>query len=178
MTNLSATEDNQLPEKRINMDIKCNSDRLVAYTLHDERRDSLYNGVIKNATVDGSDIPASSNQFGLGLTNDGETRLGAYTVINWFPDMTYSGSADNLVFIGKRGNSDDWSRTTSGSTVNGVDVAARLHTLGNPDTLTPAAFSELKIPLSIKGVLRKGEELKITDETNLDGEATISLVYL
>jgi hypothetical protein len=53
-----------------------------------------------------------------------------------------------------------------------------LHTLGNPDTLTPAAFSELKIPLSIKGVLRKGEDLKITDETNLDGEATISLVYL
>ena len=35
-----------------------------------------------------------------------------------------------------------------------------------------------KIPLSIKGVLRKGEDLKITDETNLDGEATISLVYL
>jgi hypothetical protein len=117
--------------------------------------------VIKNATVDGSDIPASSNQFGLGLTNDGEARLGAYTVINWFPDMTYSGSTDNLVFIGSKGNSDDWSRTTSGSTVNGVDVAARLHTLGNPDTLTPAAFSELKIPLSIKGVLRKGEDLRL-----------------
>ncbi|WFW89745.1 DUF1120 domain-containing protein [Citrobacter freundii] len=178
MTNLSATEDNQLPEKRINMGIKCNSERLVAYTLHDERRDSLYNGVIKNATVDGSDIPASSNQFGLGLTNDGETTLGAYTVINWFPDMTYSGSTDNLVFISKKITSDDWSRTASGSTVNGVDVAARLHTLGNPDTLTPAAFSELKVPLSIKGVLRKGEDLKITDETNLDGEATISLVYL
>ncbi|OYR01149.1 hypothetical protein B9P90_00950 [Citrobacter freundii] len=176
MTNLSATEDNQLPEKRINMGIKCNSERLVAYTLHDERR--LYNGVIKNATVDGSDIPASSNQFGLGLTNDGETTLGAYTVINWFPDMTYSGSTDNLVFISKKITSDDWLRTASGSTVNGVDVAARLHTLGNPDTLTPAAFSELKVPLSIKGVLRKGEDLKITDETNLDGEATISLVYL
>ncbi|MEG3563187.1 hypothetical protein V4S99_22960, partial [Citrobacter freundii] len=40
----------------------------------------------------------------------------------------------------------------------------------NRDTLTPAAFSELKVPLSIKGVLRKGEDLKITDETNLDGE--------
>ncbi|HHJ4329476.1 TPA: hypothetical protein ACQJNN_000727, partial [Citrobacter freundii] len=110
--------------------------------------------------------------------NDGETTLGAYTVINWFPDMTYSGSTDNLVFISKKITSDDWSRTASGSTVNGVDVAARLHTLGNPDTLTPAAFSELKVPLSIKGVLRKGEDLKITDETNLDGEATISLVYL
>lgn len=91
--------------------------------------------------------------------------------------MTYSGSTDNLVFISKNYQRrlvthGLWQHRKQRGCCGG------LHTLGNPDTLTPAAFSELKVPLSIKGVLRKGEDLKITDETNLDGEATISLVYL
>lgn len=176
MGNQSATEDNQLPERRINMDIKCASNQLVAYGFYDERRSSLYNGVITNASVDGVNVSASSAQYGLGFADDGETRLGSYAITNWYPDMTYTGSADNLVLIGKSG-SNDWARSSSGSSLNGID-GTRILSLGDPDTLIPAAFSELKIPLSIKGVLQKGNELNITDETNLDGEATISLVYL
>jgi len=160
---LSATEKNGLDARDIQLTITCDSPAKVAFTSVDDRKDSA------NITlVDAGD----QYGFGLGKTAEGNN-IGAYEVNVLTP--TVDGAPGVLAY------------RNSGSTTFSDAAPGGVH-LRNAVSLTrdftasasgvPVAFTEAVFPLQVIPTIDATENLAITDDTELDGQTTISLVYL
>ncbi|HEM6631433.1 TPA: DUF1120 domain-containing protein [Citrobacter farmeri] len=180
--NLSKTEVNRIGQKHTVFTITCSSSIPVGWTTVDNRHDSLINIPIKNAYWNGGDNNTGGNQYGLGKTT-ADTRLGAFVIGVQVDNVSVDGVKGDLITWSfgagqSSASGSDWVKTSVGATLNGADGNFRGLTIAASGTLTPLAGKVFIYPMLITAAIQGTDTLAITDNTNLDGSATISLVYL
>lgn len=121
-------------------------------------------GITDNRAASGKSV----TQFGLGFTQDGTTALGTY-MIDTQTNPTRDGTVSSLV--NSNDNGATWTMPAHIATDNIFSVAAS----GNQP---PVSATVSVYPLKVTATLYDATTLNLTDDTPLDGSATISLVYL
>ncbi|EIX6433172.1 DUF1120 domain-containing protein [Salmonella enterica] len=168
ISNLSATSMNDLGVKNTNLTITCTSPTKVAWMAMDDRADSLETSIVL------SGIPTTADSaFGAGKTAGG-VNIGAYTVtVDTSAGVTIDGNAAN-VLVSDNDNA-SWS-TTNNPVVR--SNGTKIYSLAQTSTSAPDSFMTAVFPLKIELGVQSTNTLAITDDTNIDGQATITLKYL
>ncbi|HDC4527985.1 DUF1120 domain-containing protein [Enterobacter cloacae subsp. cloacae] len=165
---LSDTSNNKLGQKQIPVTISCTMPTKVGFTITDNRSDS-------NAQLP-VDIGGNMNQtakyytYGIGLTNDGK-KIGNYGM--WMTGTTVDGkSVDSIA------HNHDWGSTTWKK--SGIPRSDAFQTIAFADTgtTTPMAITTANFNFVTNLVIWDTSTLAITDDTALDGQNTMTLVYL
>ncbi|HFV9273446.1 DUF1120 domain-containing protein [Enterobacter asburiae] len=182
MSGLSATDTNQLGKKEITLTITCDAVMAVGVTATDGRSSSLQSLLITQGTSNNVNINSAAWEFGLGQTTGG-VKLGAYTITTATTDaagVTLDGVAADAIVqktTGASTTSTDWKKVASISTDFKPD-GGEVWSFAAAGTLVPKAFKVAVLPLRVTAAIQNTTTLAITDDTNLDGLATFSLVYL
>lgn len=165
---LSDASNNKLGEKQIPVTINCTMPTKVGFTVTDNRSDS-------NAQLP-VDIGGNLNQtakyytYGVGLTNEGK-KIGNYGM--WMTGTTVDGKSVDSI-----GQNHDWSATTWKTT--GIPRSDGFQTIAFAEsgTKTPLAITTANFNFVTNLVIWDTSTLAITDDTALDGQNTMTLVYL
>lgn len=165
---LSATAENKLGQKQIPVTITCTAPTKVGFTILDNRGDS-------NAQLP-VDIGGNLNQsakyytYGVGTTTEG-VKIGNYGM--WMTNVTADGNAVDSVANNHDWNSDVWKKT-------GIPRSDAFSTIAfaQSGTTTPMAITTANFNFVTNLTIRDTSTLAITDDTPLDGQATMTLVYL
>lgn len=165
---LSATENNVIGQKQIPVAINCSSATKVGFTVIDNRSDS-------NAQLptDGESTPGMTTSYytyGIGRTAGG-VKMGNYTM--WLTDITANG--DTVDGIGRN---KDWIETQWSRSVTPRSDGYSIQGFATTGTTTPLAITSVTFNLVTNLVIRDTATLAITDDTPLDGQNTLTLVYL
>ncbi|OAT32383.1 MULTISPECIES: DUF1120 domain-containing protein [Buttiauxella] len=168
---LSATGTNQLGSRDLVLTISCDAPSKVAWTTMDNRSDSLATLPINNAFADGSQSQNAINQFGVGKTTGG-VNIGAYTIAVLSNVMA---DGANKSAISRDDGNTTWSPNSLGAMNNN---ATRKMTVADSATVDPISFTNATFPLRVALAIQGTQALAIADDTQLDGQTTISLVYL
>ncbi|ASG89709.1 DUF1120 domain-containing protein [Salmonella enterica] len=172
---LSKTETNQLGNKDLNLTISCSSPTKVAFSVGDDRADSVANVTIENVGwFAGETAWSMGTRFGAGKTA-GNVNIGAYSITMNKDGITADGSSAKA--LQGAGNT-DWSEFGGESKDTIQSNNAYGYTVGNTNDNTPNAFTTAVFPLRIALAVQKTDTLAITDDTPIDGQATITLHYL
>lgn len=177
LSDLSATDTNQLGNKDITLSISCTSPTKVAWTIVDDRADSVQSGItITNTGWNNGTSWSTTNQFGVGKTAGG-VNLGVYSISIHGSSVMADGN-DATALMGQVGVNDIWAYFISNSWLTKPNV--EMYTVGpsGSGSLYPEAFSNAEFPLRVSLAIQGTDALAITDDTNIDGQATISLVYI
>ncbi|MXG69905.1 DUF1120 domain-containing protein [Escherichia coli] len=165
---LSDTSNNKLGQKQIPVTINCTAPTKVGFTIMDNRGDS-------NAQLP-VDIGGNMNQtakyytYGVGMTNAGK-KIGNYGM--WMTDTTVDGKSVDSV-----ANNHDWSSTTWKKTGIPRSDAYQTVAFAETGTTTPMAITTASFNFVTNLVIWDTSTLAITDDTALDGQNTMTLVYL
>lgn len=170
---LDKTSTNQLGHKKITLTITCESPMAVAFRTTDNRSDSREVLTIIDSKGEGFPSSDQSNggfEFGLGKTAGGEN-IGSYA-FSIASTPTADGVVKDLIFI-KAEHDTEWVKSDSGS----AQVGTRAYSVADSGTLVPKAAKITVYPIKVTAAIQGTDKLNITDDTNLDGLATISLIY-
>lgn len=182
MSTLSATDVNQLGKKEITLTITCDAAMAVGVSSMDGRSSSRQALLISQGTSNNVNINSGAWEYGLGQT-DGGVKLGAYTITSAHTDgsgVTLDGVAADMIVqktAGASTTSTDWRNVVSISTGFRPD-GTEVWSFAAKGTLVPKAFKVAVLPLRVNAAIQDTTTLAITDDTNLDGLTTLSLVYL
>ncbi|POZ15139.1 hypothetical protein C3Z09_15775 [Lelliottia aquatilis] len=168
---LNTADVNQLGTKEITLTLTCKSPTKVAWVATDDRSDS----VVDTKPVTGTEAaPFTTDEFGLGKTVGG-VKLGSYALL--------AANKEEPVVDGAQGHvgfSDDdaatWTAGSGAGTYSHGD-GSRLITFVDT-TGIPVAFTTASDILRVGASIQDSTTLAITDDTPLDGQATISVKYL
>ncbi len=170
--NLSKTETNQLGHKTQTLTVTCTTEMMVGLKAIDNRTDSeIPTGMIMDINPDGFDHDISTDAMGLGKTAAG-VNIGAYMIAIDENNVMSDGVKADLI------RSDHGAAFTrySYGILNWADE--RTLSAAAVGELTPKAAKVTVYPLWVTAIIQGTDTLALTDNTNLDGSATISLVYL
>lgn len=165
---LSATSNNKLGQKQVPVTITCTAPTKVGFTVLDNRGDS-------NAQLP-VDIGGNLNQsakyytYGVGTTTEG-VKIGNYGM--WMTDIMADGNAVDSV-----ANNHDWSSEIWKKTGIPRSDAFQTVAFAATGTTTPMAITTANFNFVTNLTIRDTSTLAITDDTALDGQATMTLVYL
>lgn len=165
---LSATENNKLGQKQVPVTITCTAPTKVGFTILDNRGDS-------NAQLP-LDIGGNLNQsakyytYGVGTTTEG-VKIGDYGM--WMTDITADGNTVDPV-----ANNHDWEATKWRKTGIPRSDAFSTTSFAATGTEAPIAITTANFNFVTNLMIRDTTSLAITDDTPLDGQATMTLVYL
>jgi hypothetical protein len=176
---LSPTATNQLGSRNINLTITCDQAIPIGFTTTDNRLSSVQSLTVAKGSATNADIATPANLFGLGQTAGG-VNLGAYTIATVVGSATADGNAIDVLnnSIGADSNNRNWVKSASGSTADGGAGAVQVTSAAATGTLVPVAGKVFVYPLKVTAAVQGTNALNITTNTNLDGDTTISLVYL
>jgi hypothetical protein len=109
--------------------------------------------------------------MGLGLANG--TPIGAYAVRLRTDSVT--GDSDNVDVISSGNSGSSWSKDRYGAlwTATGARMS-----WATPGTTTPVPAKVVTGSLDVQAAIDKTANLDLSNEIDLDGQATIELVYL
>lgn len=165
---LSATENNKLGQKQVPVTITCTAPTKVGFTVLDNRGDS-------NARLP-VDIGGNLNQsakyytYGVGTTTEGVS-IGNYGM--WMTAITADGkTVDSIV------NNHDWPAEKWRKTGIPRSDAFSTTAFAATGTEVPIAITTANFNFVTNLIIRDTSTLAITDDTPLDGQATMTLVYL
>ncbi|PDP94010.1 DUF1120 domain-containing protein [Enterobacter cloacae] len=165
---LTETSNNKIGQKQIPVTISCTAPTKVGFTITDNRGNS-------NAQLP-VDIAGNTNQtakyytYGVGMTNDGK-KIGNYGM--WMTGITVDGkTADSI------GQNHDWSSTSWRKTGIPRSDAFQTIAFAQTGTTTPLAITTANFNFVTNLVIWDTSTLAITDDTPLDGQNTMTLVYL
>jgi len=177
---LSATNVNQLGARDIRLTINCDSSTKVAFTSTDDRQDSDAHVEVASPYDPSSMVPVDDDStFGLGKTAGGVS-IGSYVVVADIDSASADGSAAPIIYKPTDKLNDDgvaWTHLTSLYSLPLQDKNEGNMTVGD-QSFVPIAFKTATFYLKVSAAIQPTETLAITDVTDLDGQATISLVYL
>ena len=165
---LSEGTNNKIGEKQIPVTISCTAPTKMGFTITDNRGDT-------NAQLP-VDIAGNLNQtakyytYGVGKTAQ-DVKIGNYGM--WITGVSVDGkSADSIA------NNHDWPSTKWNK--NGIPRSDGYNTLAFAETgtTTPMAITTANFNFVTNLVIRDTSTLAITDDTALDGQNTMTLVYL
>ncbi|WP_073885064.1 DUF1120 domain-containing protein [Pseudenterobacter timonensis] len=174
----------QLGAKNITLTVTCSSDTSVGVSATDNRHDSLVGlgsgAFIENAYYNNANATATGNGFGLGKTSAG-VKIGTYAIAADPSTTTADGAAADLIETDDIYAADEaWGKVGSGAfapTNNGLNQT-RVFTAAAPGTTTPKAFRVMNMPLRITSAVQDNTVLGTGNTITLDGNTTLSLVYL
>ncbi|EOX3827599.1 MULTISPECIES: DUF1120 domain-containing protein [Enterobacter] len=170
---LSATATNQLGQKNIDLTINCTAATKVSWNMVDDRVDSNANLTVANGQFGGGSQGSGTGQtYGVGKT-EGGVNIGTYAMFVKADSVTADGAAADPIY--QQNATGNWTKTTNGST-QGSHI--RDFTVASTGTLDPLAFQTATFPLVTSLAVQNTATLAITDDTQLDGQLTISLRYL
>ncbi|MCM7512005.1 DUF1120 domain-containing protein [Enterobacter hormaechei] len=165
---LSATENNKIGMKQVPVTITCTAPTKVGFTILDNRADS-------NAQLP-LDIGGNQNQsakyytYGVGTTTEG-VKIGNYGM--WMTDVTADGNTVDPV-----SNNHDWEASKWHKTGIPRSDAFTTTSFAATGTEAPIAITTANFNFVTNLTIRDTAALAITDDTPLDGQATMTLVYL
>lgn len=166
--NLSATANNVLGQKQLPVTITCTAPTKVGFTISDDRMDSN-----AQLPVDVNTTKAVTDKYytyGVGKTTGG-VKIGNYGL--WMSDVTADGNSVDSI-----GVNGDWSQTAWGKTSVPRSDAFNTMAFAATSTREPLAVTNATFNFNSNLVIRDTATLAITDDTQLDGQATLTLVYL
>ena len=172
---LSATEGNQLGHKNIDFSITCSAATKVSWNMVDDKADTRAGIFVSQRDFVGdSGVPANSQAYGVGLTNDG-VKIGNYTMFVNVDSVTADGKSVDLIYVQTGSGNTNWAKLATGKTQgeNYRDI-----TVAATGALEPLAFQTATFPLTTSLAIESTDKLAITDDTKLNGQLTISLRYL
>lgn len=146
--------------------------REVVLTIHCELETRVGVAVRDNRVGTRADI-TGIDLYGFGLGKFNEFKLGAYTITPGATAATEKGEVALLISDDKGQN---WARNSLRTLrADGVSMLS----WAEPGSTTPAARRQFQTPLRVDAYLPKADALPKLDQTiELDGSATLSLVYL
>lgn len=171
LSNLSATAINQLGQKDFSLSITCPALTKAGFSVSDDRSGTAPNITVQNGAGNGADIVQPLNMFGLNKT-EGDVNIGNYTIFVKNSTITADGATVAAIFSSDNGTS--WSNTGALMDNNGTQIVS-VATTGNT---APVAFKNLVIPMAVSTAIQSTSTLAITDDTNMDGQATFTIKYL
>lgn len=182
---------NQLGNKTVDLTINCTSAVPVGITANDARSDSRADlnatSFIDNAGSTGTRLSTGGNAYGLGKVND--VNIGAYSLavdINKVSVTDDSNTAISADVISSYSTSNpstatDWVKSSQGF-MNPLSAApwGTITSFARSGSVTPVAIKSATVPLIISTAIQDVNLLTSDagEPVNLDGNATISLVYL
>ncbi|WP_393947359.1 DUF1120 domain-containing protein [Kluyvera intermedia] len=170
LSSLSADTINQIGHKQIDLKINCTAATKVAWSLVDDKASTIADITVENATATGQAHSTNSQLYGVGLA--GDVKIGNYAMYV-DPDNVIADS--KTVDIIYRQYEDVWEKSNNGST-QGESI--REMTVATTGSIEPLAFTNATFPLVTSLAIQSTSTLAITDDTELDGQLTISLNYL
>jgi hypothetical protein len=153
-----------LPEKQLAFTISCDVPSRVGLKVVDNRKSTIVPSALGKIGSPWVDRYA----FGLGAAD--EKNIGAYNIR--IPNQTFTADSVRARSIESSNNGTSWTVT------GGALSTPAIMSWANATTVAPVAFERLSGNLVIQAVLNKGSELNVTDDVELDGSATLELVYL
>lgn len=157
---LNVTSFTELPKKSVPFSITCDAPTQVAVAVVDNRADSIVTGIL---------AADDANNFGLGKA--GEAKIGGYVLDMEQGTFTADGSA--AFTTASTDNGATWLNSGKGRLQKNQLRSWSLKSGG-----TPVAFTTLAGTLAITAAINKAEGLPLKDEIQLDGLATLEMVYL
>ncbi|QJU26259.1 DUF1120 domain-containing protein [Escherichia coli] len=174
---------NQLGVKNIDLTIHCDSPTMVAIYSTDNRVDTQANVVVEKSwnTGDTASTP-NKRRYGLGTTSAGKP-IGAFTIGIDLENVQVDDRpvSDVRMISTTNINTDNISWSTSYAdelwehSYNDYSYAL---SPGSFSASTPLPFTNATLPLIISAAVAKYTELGTKDEINLDGNVTLSMVYI
>lgn len=171
---LSATAINPLDEKSIELTINCTAPTKVSWYAQDDRTDSVPSPTLKVKNASGSLVSLPKYLvFGLGQTKDG-VNIGNY-VLMVDPNPTVDGKAGTLIY-----RNNDWGASKAWSSQANTQRSDQVQqlTVASTGTVDPLAFTTATFTLKPHPTIQDTTTLAITDDTPLNGQATLTLHYL
>lgn len=175
LAGLSATDVNQIGERVIALTITCPEATKAAWTISDDRADSHPGAsviTINSADAAGGSVSDTTMSYGVGETAGG-VKIGAYTIFTDVANVTADGVKTDAIF--GTVNSPTWQKSSTGIIKNGN---MEMMTVAASGTTAPLPFTQAVFPLKTSLAIQNTSTLAITDDTNLDGQATITVKYL
>lgn len=172
LADLSATEVNQLGHKDIDLTISCTAPTKVSWNLVDDREQSSANVVVEDGTFTGQSMAIMGYLYGVGTTAEGE-KIGNYSLFIKADSVEADGKVVDP--ISQLEGYPNWTKRVNGATMgyNAMNI-----TVAAVGSLEPLAFQTATFPLVTSLAIKDTTTLAITDDTQLDGQITISLKYL
>lgn len=168
----------QLGAKDINLTISCEANAAIGFKMLDNRASSavaLSSTAFLEPTVAGDTaINQSYFGFGLGLASN-NAKIGTYSVTVDGNNITADGAEAGIIYTDDTSGG-TWRKSASG-TIHQENNNLRTITISSKGGAEPKMFTEATLPLSISAGVQTSAVLG-SDEITLDGNATVSLVYL
>lgn len=168
MGELSESVNNKIGQKQIPVTISCTAPTKLGFTIADNRGDS--NAQLPVDIADNLNQTAKYYTYGVGKTAQG-VKIGNYGM--WMTGLSVNGkSADSIA------NNHNWASTVWKKT--GVPRSDAFQTIAFAETgtTTPMAITNVNFNFVTNLVISDTSTLAITDDTALDGQNTMTLVYL
>lgn len=159
---LNVAEQTMLPEKHTTLSVTCDAPVKFALRTFDERSATVV------STLTTIDNYSASAKYGLGTAENG-AKIGAYSLKI---DNETSGTGSTFRVTSSDGNT--WVRFGGGLSGNGTSLIG----FSDGQNNAPAAHKSVTMDMKIVAAIDKAENLPVTDEINIDGLATIEVVYL
>ncbi|MEB0043838.1 MULTISPECIES: DUF1120 domain-containing protein [unclassified Pseudomonas] len=160
---LSATTQNNLPQRDITLQIACNADAAIAFAVTDNRGATKVTGLTFNGQV------SNTLYYGLGSTQG--VGIGGFGLLTGKP----LADGKEQIFLVRSPANPVWRIPTSGLVTN----APISYSWGPSAVAGPIAASLHTFPMSVAAVIRPTSELPpISGEVKLDGSVTFDVIYL
>lgn len=176
LSSLSSTAANQLGHKDIDFTINCTAATKVSWNLIDDQASTRASITVQDAFYGGGSSSLASQVYGIGATTDG-VKIGGYTLFVNRDNVTANASKVDTIYAQfySADTHTAWAKSgqagTQGESIRDMTVA----TTGS---LEPLAFTTATFPLTTSLAIQDTTTLAITDDTDLNGQLTISLRYL
>ena len=167
----------QLGKKTITLTVSCDAATSVGIIAQDNRASSkvtLSDSAYIADYVPGQNMSSSNPVFGLGTVNN--VNIGAYTVTAARSGSTADGAAVDMILKDTDIAGSEW-RNANGGGLYYPD-STRIITVAEIGKTTPMLFKDLVMPLDIVAAVQDISILGSGTKVELDGNATLSLVYL
>lgn len=151
---LNATQITMLPPVELQMTVTCDAPVIFALKATDNR--------IGSGTGSG---------FGLGFIN-GTQKLGSYSLSLGTSANPPQADGETVQAIGSFDNGVTWERW------NDFETGVFLSVATLADASTPRATQQLVTPVAYSGYINRTDGLDLSNEVNIDGSATIEVMYL
>lgn len=127
---------------------------------------------INTADAAGGNVSDTTQSYGVGKTAGG-VKIGAYSIFADVANVTADGVKSDV--ISGTVDSPSWQKTATGIIKN---ASMEMMTVAASGTTAPLPFTTAVFPLKTSLAIQNTAALAITDDTNLDGQATITVKYL
>lgn len=175
LNTLSATEVNQIGHGNIDFTIECASATKVSWSFIDAKVSSRADIDVMDATMNGSAVTAYSNtRFGVGTTAGG-VKIGNYAMYIDTTKVTANGDAVNTIWASSKNGAIDWGNYTD---ANCLLSGASYYTVAVTGSKEPLPITKATFPLVSSLAIQNTDTLALTDNTDINGQLTISLNYL